>query len=394
MPIVGLTDRTPSFKEIGRLRLGISKADMDRIGKGPSELPYFRADFRPDEGEASRLFDEAYGAKPVSIRIRLPFSEVARCWDAYYEVYNTAGMLGQADGVRWLYLRDNRTGALLVKDGVPQTITPDCKVDGDGQHYKPFDKSVPVYSYRSEKKKVDVAVFAKPKGKLQVIVPELKRAAYVTMVTNSIYNVMNLSAELAGIEQTARNAGLSLPYVPMLLTRRKDTISVSIDGRKSMQEKYLCHIEIDPDWMTSQVAYLDGIRPGMALPEPKPAPVFELPAGEIETGEVVDYHEDDYGDYGDGLELAPELPEPEPTPAKSLPDTDAPCTPVNLVRFGLDKIDNTHHAGKIIELLKLGGVAMGPAVARIELYRKWKDLTDDTKVSAENAIAGAVPPEM
>src|SRR4030042_1663155 len=118
MPITGLTDRTPSFKEIGRLRLGIPKTEMAKDASGPKEISYFRPDFRPDAADSFAAFLAIYGDQPTEIHIRLPFPQIERCWDAFYEVYNTAGMLGMADGQRWLFLRPNKNRALLVKDGV------------------------------------------------------------------------------------------------------------------------------------------------------------------------------------------------------------------------------------------------------------------------------------
>lgn len=287
MPIVGLTDRTPSFKEIGRLRLGIPKEQA--LKEGPKEISYFRADFRPDAQDALVDFKNIYGSEPKSVRIRLPFTELNRCWDAWYEVYNKAGMLGRADGERWIYLRHNQTGELLVKDGDP--LLPDgLPVDADGRVFMPFERNKPVYSYKNRKGE-DVGVFAKPSGRLQVLIPDLKRAAFVTVITHSVYNVMRISEQLAGIQQAAKSAGMNITMVPMILSRRKESISVSINGKKALQEHYLLNIEIDPLWMEAQFAYLDRLLPGMkqlALPSGFEA----LPE---EVAEVDDFYEPEGG---------------------------------------------------------------------------------------------------
>lgn len=259
-PIIGLTDRTPSFKEIGRLRLGVPKS-----AGFPKEISYFRADFRPDAADAFATFTSIYGEKPTQINIRLPFTEIARCWDAYYEVYNTSGMLGMSDGERWLYLRHNKTGELLVgKDGIPSKAD-GLPVDDRGLPYMPFDRHTPVYSYKS-KKGEDVGVFPSPTGRLKILIPELKRAAYVMVITHSVYNIMKISEQLAGVEAIAKNVGMSLPMVPMVLSRRKELISVTINGKKSMQEHYLLNIEIDPSWMEAQFKLLNTLLPGGPSP--------------------------------------------------------------------------------------------------------------------------------
>lgn len=259
---------------------------------GPKEISYFRPDFRPDAADLFAAFTAVYGDQPTEIHIRLPFPQIERCWDAFYEVYNTAGMLGMADGQRWLYLRHNKTGELLVKDGVP-THAQGLPADENGMAYLPFDKDVPVYSYKS-KKDVDIAVFAKPTGRLKVLIPELKRAVFIQVITHSTYNCRKISSQLAGIEIIAQNAGMTLPMVPMVLSRRKELISVSINGKKSMQEHYLLNIEIDPIWMEAQFKYLDALMPGMT-----PTLRMQLPQGEelkpedieepvIENGEEID----------------------------------------------------------------------------------------------------------
>ena len=293
MPILGLTDKSASFKELGRLRLGIPKKEMER---GPKEIGYFRPDFRPDAMDAATAFTQAYGTAPTAIHIRLPFPEIVRCWDAYYMVYNKTGLLGMADGQRWLYLRHNRTGELLVKDGSPQK-SDGLPLDENGMPYMPFDKTVPVYSYVNQKG-AEVAVYAKPEGRLKVLIPELKRTAFVTVITHSIYNIIHLTEQLAGVAEVGRNIGMTIPLIPMVLTRRKELISVSFDGKKSMQEHYLLNIEIDPAWMEAQFRYLDNVLPGTLQIG---APVsLALPSGYTPT-EQETTEDDDY-------ESGPEIP--------------------------------------------------------------------------------------
>ncbi len=287
MPIIGLTDRSPSFKEAGRLRLGIPKSEMKN--KGPQEISYFRADFRPDAQDAAELFKSVYTDKPTRINARIPFPQIERCWDAYYMVYNKSGLLGMSDGIKWIYLRHNQTGEILAKDGFP-TKPEGLPVDSNGLPYLPFDKSIPVYSYQSSKGET-IAVYAKPEGRLKILVPELKQAAYLVVITHSIYNVIRLSEQLAAIEQIAKNSGMPLPMIPLVLSRRKESISVSINGQKTMQEHYLLNIEIDPAWMEAQWKFINTILPGtqpalFQLPEPTPADLSENETGEEPVGQA------------------------------------------------------------------------------------------------------------
>jgi hypothetical protein len=314
MAIAGLTDRTPSFKEIGRLRLGRPKSDEAGKFQAPQEISYFRPDFRPDELDAATDFMTAYGPKPDHVTIRLPFTQIERCWDAFYEVYNKTGMLGMADGKKWLYLRSNTSGELLVKDGVPMNAT-NLPTDENGMPYMPFDKTIPVYSYKSQKGQ-DVAVFAKPTGRLKVLIPKLNRAAYVLVITHSVYNIMRISEQLAGVAAIAQSAGMTLPMVPMVLSRRKESISVSFGGHKQMQEHYLLNIEIDPLWMNAQFDYLNTLTPGrIVVPlaiAPKSAIVLPEDLSEDENGIDPELTEN-----GDEETTEPEAdPDPDPIPAE------------------------------------------------------------------------------
>jgi len=301
-PIVGLTDRSPSFKEIGRLRLGIPKSEAQV--SGPKEIGWFRADFRPDALDALALFITEYGQQPTSIHFRLPFAEISRCWDAMYECYNKFGMLGMADGKRWLYLRHNKTGELLVKDGVP-THADGTLTDDDGVVYLPFCAKVAVYSYMS-KKGEEVKVFARPTGRLRILIPELKRAAYVQIITNSLYNCIHLSEQLAGVAEIAKSVGMSITQVPMTITRRKESISVSFNGHKQMQERYLLNIEIDPRWMEAQFAYMNAMLPGSTVQT----------APQLSAGAVQRVYEPEELSEGDGTILEDEGQEIQPDDAE------------------------------------------------------------------------------
>jgi hypothetical protein len=361
MPILGLTDRTPAFKEIGRLRLGISKAEAKALKSGPKEIPHFRPDFRPDALDAQALFMQVYckdGKFPTAVNIRLPFPEIGRCWDAFYEVYNTSGMLGMSDGERWLYLRNNKTGELLVKDGVPSTAA-SLPTDANGMPYMPFDRKTPVYSYKSTKGE-DVAVYARPTGRLKVLIPELKRAAYIIVITHSVYNIMRISEQLAAAAVVAQNAGMTLPLVPLVLSRRKENISVSFGGKKTMQEHYLLNIEIDPLWMEAQFRFLNTLMPGTmgTLLLGSPTPALQLPEGDIASEELEETDDEQFVGNPTGSDELPYEDEPEAPkapPAKT--ETPKRPYPPEMLREGLVKASQKH-AGKTASDKQIGLTAM------------------------------------
>ncbi len=270
-----------SFKEIGRLRKGAPKPTDPR--QGLADLKYFRADFRPDEADAAVAFKAAYGEQPTSINVRMAFNEIDRVFQTYFMVYNTGGLLGKAglidgeDGLFWLYLRSNKTGEIIVRDGKTR--------DGG---LMPFDPAEPVYSYKS-KKGDDVPVYAKPEGRLYVMVPELRRVAYMTLVTHSWYDCAKLTAQLEAIAEIAQRMGQTLPAVPLVLSRREEKISVAFDGYKRMITKSMLNLDVRQDWAQAQFDLLDKLQPGYALPAPASIPA--LPSGVSE--DVADAAEED-----------------------------------------------------------------------------------------------------
>jgi hypothetical protein len=283
-PIAGLTDRAPSFREIARLRKGSPKS------QGLKDLTYFRPDFRPDEKAAAATFKQYYGDQPTMINVRLAFPTVEQNWDASLEAYNTTGLLAKTDGVKFIYLRDNKTGRVIVRDGEPE-------ID--------FDPTMPIYSYWSEKKKQDIPVFARPIGRLKVLIPELRVLNYVTLITHSWYDCGRISEQLHAIAMVAQNVGMPLTMVPLVLTRRPEQVPCSTgDGGRVMKTMSLVNIDVRPDWAESQFKLLDSIMPGKALPAGQVFP--ELPTGVPDEDE--EQEEESPSDYTDGQ------PDDDPAP--------------------------------------------------------------------------------
>lgn len=333
MPIFGLTDRTPSFREIARLRKGAPKA------QGLKDLDHFRPDFRPSEDAARRLFVERYGEQANDIEVRLAFPQIERVWQSWFMVYNTAGLLGKAgviagresEGRLWVYLRNNKTGELLVKDG---QVTPAGQRAGISQAFDPY---TPVYSYFSPKHKKDIPVYAKPEGRLSVLVPALKVLNYVTVLTHSIYDVMRIEDQLLSIQEVAERVGMTLPMVPIILRRRWEKVSIAYDDKKRMEDKCLINLDAAPDWAAAQFQLLDTVKPGMLLAAPRPVELLlpgkspAQPAALLEPEEPAiepgpETYLDDYGDLDDGEseseswdeprseERAAPVAQPEPAP--------------------------------------------------------------------------------
>ena len=254
MPIIGLTDRGLAFPELGHIRKGAKKTG----NKPGADLTYFRVEFDEREQKAEQEFRRLYGNEPSAIRIVLPFNEIERMWDAWLEAYTAGRMIARSDGERYIYLIDCNTGKLLVKNGIDiATGQPRPYVEGEPAGY---------YMRQDGRKE---PVFCKPSGRLKVIIPELARAAYMTVLTTSIHDIANISDQLRAFQTL--NAG-RIAGIPLILRRRPKRISTpNADGTRARRVKWLLSIEADPDWV--KMALHDTKRlalpgNGLALPEP------------------------------------------------------------------------------------------------------------------------------
>ena len=274
MGIKGLTDRGLSFPEIGQIRKG-AKKEGNRPG---FDLTYFRVEFDEREVEAAEKFHSVYGEKPAEIRIVLPFNDIPRMWDAWLEAYTAGRMIARSDGEYYTYLIDTKTGEILVKSGLDvKTGLPKPYVDGQ-----------PVGYYMDGKGKQQ-PVFCKPTGRLKIIIPELGRAAYLTLMTTSKHDIANISAQLEAFRTV--NNGL-IAGIPLILRRRPKKISCpNPDGTRARREKWMVSIEADPQWMSQMIGHLN------SLALPGGGTYAALPTGETEvTREEFDEPDDDIQD--------------------------------------------------------------------------------------------------
>jgi len=244
MPIKGLTDRGLSFPEIGQIRKGIkitkTRADGSEY-QVPKDLEYFRVEFDDREQGSAAKFVQVYGNEPAEINIILPFDEIERCWDAWLEAYTAGRMVARSDGEKFIYLVDTKTGDIRVKDGDPFIPYKDGDPVGNDYEGKP--------------------IFCSPVGRLKIIVPELARAAYMTVHTTSIHDIDNLSQQLQAFKHL--NDGV-IRGIPLVLRRRPKKISIpGKDGQRVRMQKWLLSIEADPQWVRAKL----GEVTAFALPD-------------------------------------------------------------------------------------------------------------------------------
>lgn len=228
MPIIGLTDRGLAFPEIGQIRKGAKKnPNENRPGK---DLTYFRVEFDEREQKTADAFIARYGEAPTEINVLLPFNEIERCWDAWLEAYTAGRMVARSDGEKFTYLVDTKTGEVKVKGSQPHTPYTEGQVVG--------------YDYKNN------PIKCRPVGRLKVIIPELGRAAYVTVMTTSVHDIAHLSEQLEAFKDI--NGG-RIAGIPLVLRRRPKKISVPKGAERVRMVKWMLSIEADPEWVKGKL---------------------------------------------------------------------------------------------------------------------------------------------
>ena len=294
MPIKGLTNQKPELVHLGELRKGAPKTDPRRPGK---DLTYFR--FTSDIPEVATAFHDAYDGEPRLINLFLPHPQTDDNWEAWQEEYVAGGLVHRCDGetmVRW-----------QQEDGTYSNTPKPC----------PYESG--------EKPRTQKRPGCKVVGRLQVLIPELKRLGVVTVLTGSYHDIANLDKQLRALEDLNRG---SLTGIPLQLRRRPHKISTpSGDGKRARREKWLLSIEAAPQYVELQLANME--RAG--LPAPDDAPDEEdVVDVDPTTGEILNPEPDEENDLfppddtttttASGVVVYEgQEPEPEPKPAQQEP---------------------------------------------------------------------------
>jgi hypothetical protein len=258
MAIKGLTHRAPSFPEVGILRKGGPKTQANRPGP---DLDHFRFMPTSDDREGAAVaeaFHSAYGGEPRLVNVCLPFRSTDECFEAWNEHWVAGGLVHRCDGETCVLWR--------TEDG------------GYSREPKPCPGG------------------CKPSGRLKVIVPELRRLAYVTVLTTSVHDVMHLDKQLRALEGLRGD----LRGIPLQLRRRKVSISTpGRDGKRIRRDKWLLSIEAAPSWVDLQLA----AQEEAATPQLTAGQEVEVLVVDGATGEVLDQEPEPIADD----ELEPEV---------------------------------------------------------------------------------------
>lgn len=260
MPITGIGGK--EFPRIGIIRKGAPKTAQGYVGKDLGRV--FRVIFDDREVETQERFITAYGSlnpEEIDIIFTVDSPEEGNTWRYWLEAYDKGAMVLQTDGEWIRYLRDRTTGRAVVRNG--RHVDTGERVEYD---------SGPAYSYINKKGK-RVEIFPTPHGYLRVLVPVLRRLAYLELRTTSLYDCDNITKNLAAI------AGVhgSLKGIPCVLRRQPIMVSKPIgNGKRFRDETWLVFIEAAPAWVDDKLNQLE-------------AGAFSRPP-QLESGEGNGYH--------------------------------------------------------------------------------------------------------
>lgn len=247
-------------------------------------------------------FAKHYGEHPTEIDVLLPFSTPGENFEAWREAYVAGGLTHRCDGEKVWYELDAE-GHRSVVAGVP-----DRACDGSRQ--------------------------CKPVGRLKVIVPQLQRLAFLTVLTTSVHDIMNLQRQLDALLQiNGKLAG-----VPLILRRRPVMISTpsGSDGKRARREKWLLSIEADPAWVKAKLLAMKAAAlPGNGLGED--VPLLEAP-DEPDDAEEGAWTQTTFDAGEDPVQVVPaEVADPpKPTNGKKPDPATAFWTAVNTAKFDRD----------------------------------------------------------
>jgi hypothetical protein len=288
-------DVGPRLKRAGIIRLGYKKKNA-RGKEYPVAADHFVLRDAPDVASI-------YTDKPTRLNIYLPFNEVHRNLVAWHQMWQAGGLICRGDGEQIEYAVAHESGEVIVKSGK-------ALIDSEVEKIS-LSRGESVPCPGMEHDLYPRCLDCKPNAMLIIIVREIPRLAYYQISTTSIHNIVNLTGQMRWVKE---NVG-RLQGVPFILELRPEKISTpGQNGKRVRREKYLLHLEPDPEWVRAMLAEMHK----RALPGSEVAEKLAIPA---EVGAVSDlddepvwephdYHDDDQVDDAEFYEDEERVPEP------------------------------------------------------------------------------------
>lgn len=254
MPIKRLTPTREqiAFPRLGVLRKGGEKRTRTKNNREyeifGEDLDYFR--FDTDDTQALADFTRIFGEHPRTVRVVLPYPTMEQNFSVWQEAYTAGALQHRCDGetcVRWLGL--------------------------DGKYH---DEPIPCPSLdlpENDKTR------CKPVGRLQVLIPDLRRLAHVIVLTHAINDILELQKNMLALEQWRGD----LRGIVWAISRKPVEISTPNDtGGRVRREKWLLFMEPMADYATSLLQATTQAALGSGV-------IAALPDGRnanTETGEI------------------------------------------------------------------------------------------------------------
>lgn len=231
MALIRPSEPQPRIVEIGRLHKGGPMGTSSRGYAGGDDLNHFR--FEPNErlksypdGNGGNVYDALktrwgeLGAEPRTIPIRFLSNDINEIFSA-----SSNEVWSNKNGVKRCVRRCNGEEVLLhYKDGPKPVLSREripCAAE-PGANKCPFD--------------------CKPTGRLNFYIPHLRMPGRVMLTTHSIYDITEIQGNLAAF------AGCDFRQIPFLLCRSLKPCNYNKpDGSVVRQEKWLLHLEVDPE---------------------------------------------------------------------------------------------------------------------------------------------------
>lgn len=260
MAIIGLTDRGAQLPRLGILRKGGPKVSERQPGRDLND--HFR--FECDDAAAVADFTHAYSDKPNGIRVMFYYASVSENFETWQEHHSAGALKHRCDGqtcVLW-----------LDKDGRYQHDPIPC----------------PSIELKRQNPQIDKKHLCRPVGRLKVVIPELRRMAYVLVPTTSINDILELQSNL----EAAQALRGDLRGIPFILSRRPRKVSTpGENGQRARREKWLLSIEPAPDWVRLQLVAME--RAALPMAETR---LLNAPAVDEATGEIFEEDEPEIED--------------------------------------------------------------------------------------------------
>lgn len=275
MPIKGLSDRDERFPEIGQIRKGSKKDANGAMGR---DLTYFRVEFDERETEAIATFIKLYGEKPTQLPVMLAFNEVDKVWDAWLEAYTAGRLVARSDGETYQYRVNTKTGEVLT----------------GGDKVVPYVKDEVIGTWHNNKKNTEEPIKCRPVGRLRVVLPDLGRLAYLTVMTTSLHDIMNISSQ---IQALAMFNGGRIAGIPLILRRSPKEISCpKPDGSRARYSKWMLSIEADPEWVQKSLTVVKALSLPAGATAYLPAPIQNMAANQGPDQDFEDEPDEDDSD--------------------------------------------------------------------------------------------------